>query len=133
MHSLLRTTLLVCALAPAAWAQPSDLAQDTHVTERLVAAKVGDTLRKTCPEASVRWVKVWNEAEALKSHARAEGHTETTVKAFLKDQDQKARINGLATAYLDAAGYRGDAASACAVARAEVQQGTLAGGLLRMQ
>jgi Family of unknown function (DUF5333) len=132
MHSLLRTTLLLCALAAPAAAQPSDLAHDAHVTERLVAAKVGDTLRKACPDASVRWMKVWNEAEDLKAHARAAGHTEATVKAFLKDPDEKARINGLAADYLSQAGYTNDAASACAVARAEIQQGTLAGGLLRM-
>lgn len=132
MHTLLRATLLLCVLAVPAWAQPSDLSQDAHVTERLVAAKVGDTLRKACPDASVRWVKVWNEAEGLKSYARSKGHTEATVKAFLKDKGEKARINGLAGAYLAKAGYTGDAASACAVARAETQQGTLAGGLLRM-
>lgn len=132
MHTLLQTTLLLCALAVPAWAQPSDLSQDAHVTERLVAAKVGDTLRKACPDASVRWVKVWNEAEGLKSYARSKGHTEATVKAFLKDKAQKARINGLADAYLTKAGYTGDTTSACVVARAEAQQGTLAGGLLRM-
>lgn len=135
----MKKVVMVCALvtgmaAPmAALAAPVDLAASAHVTERLVAARVGDVLRKSCPTASVRWIKVWNEVESLKAWARERGHTHTSVSAFLDDRAQKDRIYGLANAHLRAAGYTGSAASACDVARNEVARSTLAGGLLRVR
>lgn len=115
-----------------ALAQPVDLARSAHVTERLVVARVGDRLRKTCPQAQVRWVRVWSEVRALKAWAAARGHTEASVSAFLDDRAQKDRIYGLADAYLRQAGFDGTPASACQVARTEVDGGTAVGALLRV-
>lgn len=133
-RSLMVCALVACVCSPfGAMAAPVDLASNAYVTERLVAARTGDVLRKACPSASVRWLKVWNEVESLKSWARDRGHTHASVSAFLDDRVQKDRIYGLADAQMRAAGYTGDAQSACAVARAEVAKGSLAGSLLKVR
>ncbi len=122
---------LVAVSAVAARAQT--LREDAHVTEKLVAAQVGDILRKACPKASARMFVVFGEMMALQSYAVSQGYDEAAIKAFLADKDEKKRIRQLANAYLAEAGFvKGDEASACATARAEVAAKTLTGSLLRV-
>lgn len=110
------------------------IAADAHVTEVLLAARVGDVIRNTCPTASARMFTVLAEMSALKSYAIGQGYTEPEVKAFLKDPAEKERIKGLASAYLAKAGaVEGDAESYCKVGRAEVAAGSLTGKLLRVR
>jgi hypothetical protein len=131
-HAL--TLALTLALAaPLAAAAPVPLAQERHINGELVAAQVGDILRKTCPAASARMVTVFSRLRALEAYARKAGYTEAEVKAFLNDPAQKARVRAEAEAYLAAAGaVKGDAQSHCRVAREEVRKGTAAGTLLRV-
>ncbi len=129
---------LLCAfsLAAFAFAAPAPAAeplnQNAHITSSLVAAKVGDTIRKTCPSISARMFVVLDKMSALEDYARAQGYTEAEVKAFLKNKTEKKRINDLAAAYLKAAGaVEGDVESYCVAGRAEIAKGTLAGSLLK--
>lgn len=118
-------------MAPA-FAQAVPLSKDAHITESLVAARAGDTIRKTCPSISARMFTVWSKSEDLKRYARSKGHTEATVSAFLKDPAEKKRITGLADAYLKRAGVKaGDVESYCRVGRDEIAKKTLMGSLLR--
>lgn len=128
-------TLALCLAlaAPLAAAAPVPLAQEKHINSELLAAQVGDILRKTCPAASARMFVVLNRLNALESYARAQGYAEPEVKAFLKDRAQKDRIRAEAEAYLAAAGaVKGDVDSYCRVAREEVRKRTPAGQLLRV-
>ncbi len=112
-------------------ARAQSLREDIHVTEKLVAAQAGDILRKACPSASARMFVVFAEMMSLRSYAKSQGYDEATVKAFLADKAEKKRIRQLANAYLAKAGLiKGDKASACATARAEVARGTFTGSLL---
>lgn len=121
---LMLTTLPVLA--------ESKIAQDRHVTEVLLAARVGDVIRTTCPSISARMFAVFVAMNDLKSYARGQGYTEEEVKAFLKDPVEKDRIKGLAAAYLKKAGAKeGDAESFCTVGRAEIAANSLTGSLLR--
>ena len=133
MKHVLASALAALFLASPLAAAPLDLSTSAHATERLVVARTGDVLRKACPSASVRWIRVWREVEDLKAWARSQGHSSQSVKAFLDDKAQKRRIYGLADAYLAKAGYTGDAASACKVARAEVAGDTPVGRLLSVR
>ncbi len=102
-----------------------------HITENLVAAQVGDILRKTCGSISARYLVVYEKMSALEDYARGEGYTEDAVRVFLKDKTEKARIKALAAEYLTAAGaVEGDEESFCKVGRDEIAKETLAGSLL---
>lgn len=127
-----KALLLSALLTAPAMADTSRIAADAHVTEVLVAARVGDVIRNTCPSISARIFAVFGAMNDLKAYARGQGYPEAEVKAFLKDQGQKDRIKTLAAGYLAKAGARdGDVESFCVAGRAEIAGKTLAGGLLR--
>jgi hypothetical protein len=132
---LLATVFAVLATSAfsAVPARAQTLREDAHVTEKLVAAQAGDILRNACPKARARMFVVFGEMMSLKSYAKSQGYDEPTVKAFLADKAEKKRIRQLANAYLAKAGFiKGDEASACATARAEVASATFTGSLLRV-
>lgn len=124
------TLALTAALAlPAAAKVP--LRDNAHINAQLLAAQIGDILRKTCPDAGARMFVVYGKLRALERYAREQGYTEEEVRAFLKNKDEKARIKGLANEYLAEAGaVPGDPESYCMVARDEVARGTLTGQLI---
>lgn len=129
----LSLALTLALSAPLAAAAPVPLAQERHINAELLAAQVGDILRRTCPSASARMFVVLNRLNALEGYARAQGYSEAEVKLFLKDRVQKDRIRAEAEAYLAAAGaVPGDPESYCRVARDEVRKRTAVGSLLRV-
>ena len=124
--------LALALLASPAFAEDPRIAADAHVTEVLTAARLGDVVRNTCPTIKVRWLAVWSQMEALKSHALAQGYREADVKAFLADQAQKARIAALAEAELVQAGAKAnDPETYCVIGRDQIARQTLAGQLIR--
>ena len=90
----LSLAVLLTAAVPAYATVP--LNQNQHITDSLVAAKVGDSIRKTCPSITARMFTVLGKMNDLEAYARAQGYTEAEVKAFLKDPVEKKRINDLA-------------------------------------
>lgn len=113
-----------------AWSQVA-LNQNAHITESLVAAKVGDIIRNTCASISARYVVVYQKMGELEDYARAQGYTEDQVRAFLKDKAEKQRIAALAEAYLAEAGATpGNEESYCQAGRDEIAAETLVGSLL---
>lgn len=111
---------------------PVPLNQNAHVVDSLVAARVADVIRSTCPSITARMFVVYSELEDLKKYAIAQGYTEAEVKAFLKDKTEKDKLKAIAADYLTAAGaVEGDAESYCRVGRDEIARKTLAGSLLR--
>ncbi len=129
MKPMIAAVMLMLAAAPA---HAAGLETDAHVTEKLVAAQVGDILRNTCPSISARRMVVLSEMFALERHAKAAGNTDAEIRAFLKSKTEKKRIKTLALAYLKKAGaVAGDVDSYCTVGRAEIAAKTTAGKLLR--
>ena len=126
-----RAGLVAMALAGPASAQVP-LNENEHITTSLVAAQVGDMIRKGCGTIWARYLVVYEKMGELEAYARAEGYTEDEVRAFLRDKTEKARIRALAEAYLAEAGLDPAAESSyCAVGEQEIASGTLAGSLLR--
>jgi hypothetical protein len=137
METAMKMTILtlgfaaMLAVSAPAFARTA-LNQDAHITESLVAGRVGDTIRQTCPSISAKMITAYSKLKELEKYARAQGYTEEEVKVFMKDPTEKARIKALAAEYLKKAGaVEGDAESYCVVGRAEISKGTLAGSLLR--
>ncbi len=134
--SSLKSALFAGGLAFAATAAAAQaavpLAQEPHINEQLMAAAVGDVIRKTCPGISARMVTVYFKAKELEDYARKAGYREDEVKAFLKDKAEKARIKALAADYMAANGVvEGDVASYCALGKAEIRKDSVIGSLLR--
>jgi hypothetical protein len=108
------------------------LREEGHIVGSLVAARVADTIRKTCPTITARTFVVLAELDALKAYARTKGYSVAEVRAFLKDPGEKARLKQMAADALQRAGAKpGDVESYCAVGRAEIAKGTLTGSLIR--
>ena len=108
------------------------LAKENHINYSLMAAKVADRIRKTCPSISARMFVALGKANALKAYALDKGYTEPEVRAFLKNPMQKARIEALAANYLKQHGaVTGDVESYCTVGRAEIAKKSLIGQMLR--
>ena len=125
------TIVTMMALAAPAFAR-EPLNQNAHITDSLVAGRVGDTIRQTCPSISAKMITAYSKLKELEKYARAQGYSEDEVKAFMKDKTEKSRIKALSADYLKKAGaVEGDAESYCKAGRDEVAKGTLAGSLLR--
>lgn len=121
---------LAIVAAPASAQVP--LAEEPHINEQLMAAAVGDAIRKTCPSISARMVTVYFKMKELEKYARKAGYQEAEVKVFLKDAAQKARVKGIAAEYMAANGVvQGDVESHCTLGRAEIAKSSLIGSLLR--
>lgn len=132
MKTRFATVTLVAMLAGAPALALEPLNTEKHINDSLVAGRVGDVIRSTCPSISAKMFTVLQKLNELEDYARAKGYAEADVKAFLKNKDEKARIKGLANDYLTAAGaVEGDVESYCKVGRDEIAKGTLAGSLLR--
>ena len=124
--------LVATMAAMPAMAQNVPLNQNQHITDSLVAGRVADVIRNTCPSISGRLVTAYSKLEDLKKYAIAQGYSEAEVKAFLKDGTEKDRLKGIAADYLALAGaVPGDTESYCKVGRDEIARKTLAGSLLR--
>lgn len=106
--------------------------REPHINESLIAGRVGDVIRNTCPTISARMVVFYTKLRALEQYARDKGYSEADFKAFTGDGAEKARMKAEAQAYLVAAGaVEGDAESYCKVGRDEIAKGSLIGELLR--
>ena len=126
-----RLILILSLLGTSALAQqPINL--DARINDSLVAGRVGDIIRNTCPTISARMVVVYSKLKELERYARAQGYSEADFNAFRKNTVEKNRMKAEAAAYLVAAGaVEGDVESYCKVGRDEIAKGSLIGEMLR--
>lgn len=129
-----RTTLtalvaLAALAAPAAALEP--LAQERHINDSLVQARVADVLRRGCPDLSARMVRAFNEARKLKRYALDKGYSEAQIDAFLDSREERQRIYREADRYMVANGVvNGEPETFCRLGREEIARKTIAGSLL---
>jgi len=106
--------------------------QDPRINESLIAGRVGDILRNTCPTLSARMIVVYSKLKELERYARDRGYSEADFDAFRSNGAEKARMKAKAAEYLVAAGaVEGDVESYCRVGLDEIAKGSLIGELLR--
>lgn len=136
MRHLARLTLpfaLAAMLAGGAGATALEpLGQNKYVTDRLVAARVADRIRKACPEEiGARMVYALGQAQALKGWAEGQGYPGEEIRRFLKDKSEKRVIYARAGEYLAANGATtGNVAGFCALGKKEIAAGSIAGSLM---
>ncbi|SMO33529.1 hypothetical protein SAMN06265221_101100 [Paracoccus laeviglucosivorans] len=120
---------LATLATPAAALEP--LAQEKYINDRLVAARVADRIRRTCPSIDARLLYAYGEARKLKRYAQQKGYSNAQIDAFLDSKEDKKRIYAVAEDYLTRNGARkGDAESFCRLGRAEIAKKNVIGSLL---
>lgn len=123
--------LSVLAAGPGRASAQTPITEEPHIVGMLVAVRVADAIRQSCPSVHARYLAVLQQGEALKSYARKQGYTEDDVKSLRTDA-AKARLKALAADYLKQHGAaEGDADSFCRLGRAEIEKGSAIGSLLR--
>lgn len=122
--------LVVAMLAqPAAALEP--LAKEKYINDRLIAARIADRIRRTCPTINGRIFYAYGEARKLRRYAEKQGYSAAQIDAFLDDKAEKARIYAVAEDYLTRQGAKAnDPESFCRVGRQEIAKNTIIGSLL---
>ena len=130
MMTLLPLALIGAVLAsPAAALEP--LSQEKYINDRLLAARIADRIRRTCPTIDGRILYAYGEARKLKSYAQKKGYSNAQIDAFLDNRQEKDRIYAVAEDYLKRKGARADdPQSFCAVGRQEIANRSVIGSLL---
>ncbi len=127
----LSLVLPVAGMAQAANLPP--LSENTYINERLVAAKIGDIIRKACPSIEARRLYAIGQALKLKDYALRQGYSSDEIDAFVSSKTEKQRVRATAEAWLAANGaVEGDPESYCVLGREEIARGTITGTLLQM-
>jgi hypothetical protein len=119
---------LALGLATPALALPP-LSENTYINDRLIQARVADRIRKECGSIAARFAYAYSQARALKRYALDQGYSEAEIEAFLDSKADKDRVKAAAEAYLLANGAT-DEAGFCALGRAEIAAGSVAGSLI---
>lgn len=108
------------------------LRDQPQITEALISVGIAYEISQVCGEIDARILRGIGVLNGLKSTARQLGYTEAEIDAFTDSRTEQDRLEGIARARLEAMGARpGDAASHCAVGRAEMAKGSAIGRLLR--
>lgn len=127
--SILAMTLSLAATTT--FANPP-LRDVTRISEGLIAAGMAIELGDRCGSVSTRLVRGLSFLQGLKNHASNLGYSDAEIDAYINDRAEKARLEAIARGRLAELGViKGDAASHCAVARAQMAAGTQVGQLLR--
>lgn len=127
----LAAVLAVGTSTGAATAQQS-LRDVTYVTEGLIAVGIAYEISEVCGSVSARTLRGLNYLNQLRSHARGLGFSNAQIDDFRKDKTEKNRLEATARQRLAGMGAApGDAATHCAVGRAEIAKESTIGYLLR--
>ncbi len=133
MRDVLKSLILAVPLALTALSAPAaalpPLGEQEYVTGRLMAARVADRIRRTCPDLSARLIYAYGEARGLKRWAAAQGYSDDEIDAYLDDRTEKKRIYALAEEYLATNGAV-DEAGFCALGEAEIAKKSYIGSFL---
>ena len=127
--------LLPLALIGALLATPAvalePIAKEKYINDRLIAARIADRVRRSCPTINARIFYAYGEARKLKRYAEQKGYSAQQIDDFLDNKQEKKRVYAVAEDYLTRNGAKdGDAESYCRIGRAEIQKNTIIGSLL---
>lgn len=121
---------VLAVMGSAALALPP-LRENAYINERLIAAQIGDDIRKACKTISPRLIYAYSEMKKLEAYAKKLGYSDAQIKAFISNKDEKKRVRAAAWAYMSSKGVvEGNAESYCTLGRAEIAAGTITGSLL---
>ncbi len=127
-----RLPLAALLLAPVvAQAQAASIAEVPEITEGLIATAIAYEIGRVCGPVDGRRLQGIAFLLSLQSRARSLGFSQEEIDAYVEDEAEKARLEGIARERLTALGaVEGDEESFCAVGRTEMARGSQVGRLL---
>ena len=131
----IRSLAASCALAAATGlAAPAHagLADEADLNAGLRAVAAADMIRKSCPEIEPRMARAVGYLRTLAVMALKRGYPEAEIRAYVRNDAAKDRVEARARDYLASRGLgAGGTEDYCRVGRAEIAAGTATGALLR--
>ena len=123
---------LVSALPEGAFAQGlPPLGEVDVVTEGLIQTAIAYEIDRVCDELDGRRLQGIAYLWSLHGQARRLGYSSDEIDAFIDDDAEKDRLEGIARERLSGMGaVEGDPATYCAIGRAEIASGSQVGRLL---
>lgn len=108
------------------------LRNDREIYNGLYVMGIAHGIRDICPTIEARMLRANSLALNLYSRARSLGFTYDEVRAFLRDEGNKAELRAIVIAYYNQRGADIEQPQTiCALGEAEIAAGTSAGSLLR--
>lgn len=102
------------------------------VRDGIIFVGMAYEISEKCDSINARLFRGLGYLESLRSHARDLGYSEAEIDAYINDEAEKDRLEGIARAQLAQLGVvPGQEASYCAVGRAQMDANTRVGWLLR--
>ncbi|MBW7922774.1 MAG: DUF5333 domain-containing protein [Rubellimicrobium sp.] len=123
---------LVAALAAPALADRVPLAQQTAITDGLIATAIAYEIGERCDTIDARTLRGLAFLGSLRQQAQRMGYSAREIEQFMNDRTEKTRLEALAwQRFAELGGHRDESASFCAVGRAQMAAGSQIGQLLR--
>lgn len=127
--SFLLATLILTGQAALALGPLKD---EPSVRDGIIAVGMAYEIGDKCGSIEARYLRGLSYLNQLKSHAAELGYTQAEIDAYIDDDAEKDRLEGVARQQLaDLGAVPGDEASYCAVGAAQIAAGTQVGQLLR--
>ncbi|PJI92265.1 hypothetical protein BC777_1110 [Yoonia maricola] len=102
------------------------------VRDGIIFVGMAYEISERCDSINARLFRGLNYLQSLRSHARDLGYSEAEIDAYINDDAEKDRLEGIARRQLaDLGVIRGDEATYCSVGRAQMDANTRVGWLLR--
>lgn len=128
---MIRSLALAALLPGAAAAQATPLGEVPEIAEGLIATAIAYEIGRVCGPVDARRLQGIAFLLSLQARARSLGYSQEEIDAFVDDDAEKDRLEGVARGRLAALGaVEGDEGSHCAVGRAEIAKGSQVGRLL---
>ncbi|MEO0357264.1 MAG: DUF5333 domain-containing protein [Pseudomonadota bacterium] len=122
-------TLTLCA---APLSLQADLNDEPRIQSGMIALGMGNMIRENCPSISARMVRAYWYLKSLESHALDLGYSKVQIESYTDNDQEKARLLGLARARLQDKGVNfDDPQTFCTVGQAEIAANSAIGRLLR--
>lgn len=118
--------------APAAAQDVPALSRDPRITEGLFATAMAYEIGRVCPTLDGRRVEGLAFLLSLQAYARSQGFSQDEIDAYIDDEAEFDRLEGIARERLAGMGaVEGQPGTYCAVGQAEIAKGSQVGRLLR--
>ncbi|WP_342071381.1 DUF5333 domain-containing protein [Yoonia algicola] len=102
------------------------------VRDGIIFVGMAYEISEECDSIGARLFRGFGYLQSLRSHASSLGYSDEEIDAYINDDAEKDRLEGIARAQLASLGVvAGDPESYCAVGRAQIAANTRVGWLLR--
>lgn len=130
MRNLIAVAAISVLVASTATAKPA-LRDVQEIDNGLYVVGLAHEIRENCPTIDARMLRAISFLQDLKREARDLGYTDDEIRKHLKSKEEKKRLRDRAARYMESQGLDQDKEGYCALGKAEIEQNSEIGALLR--